>query len=332
MPASHNQRARPLYVMKILLEKTDIQNTLSMNELLDELAAHDITAERKSIYSDLETLKQYGLDIKTIRSKTTSYYISNRQFELPELKLLVDAVQSSRFITKKESDDLISKLSSLASLAQSRSLKRKVYVSGRPKSSNEQTLYNVDVIHSAIIDDKAVAFKYFDYDVRKKRVFRKDGAVYLVTPVSLCWDSDKYYLVAFSTEHNDFRHYRVDRMSDVALSDEPTADIGIKGFNIAEYSKRMFGMYGGEVIRATLMFDNALVNVVLDYFGSDVVIIPQEAGQFEVSVDVSVSPVFLAWIFQFGKRAEVKSPNSLISAMKKLLEENMQTYSEKPNK
>ena len=326
MPATPNQKAKLLYLMKVLLDKTDEQNPLTMIELISELAVYDIHVERKTVYSDLEILRQFGLDIETKRGKTTSYYIAHRQFELPELKLLVDAVQSSRFITEKKSEELISKLSALTSKAQAQNLKRQVYVEGRAKSFNEQSYYSVDAIHSAIIDKKKIAFKYFDYDVNKKRIFRKDGAVYHVTPITLCWDSDKYYLVAYSLEHNELRHYRVDRMSEVRVS-EAAADVyDVRKFDVSEHIGRVFGMFSGEQVRATLAFGCSFVNVVLDYFGKDISLIPTEDGWFEVTVDVSVSPVFLAWIFQFGGKAEIKAPDRLIGAMKELIDANIQRY------
>jgi len=312
--------------MKILLEKTDEQNPMTISEIISDLAGYDIKAERKAIYTDLELLRQFGLDIETRRDKTTSYYIAERQFELPELKLLVDAVQSSRFVTEKKSDELIAKLSSLTSAQQAKHLKRQVYVAGRAKSFNEMSYYSVDAIHAAIIDAKKITFKYFDYSVRKKRVFRKDGSLYTVTPITLCWDSDKYYLIAYSAEHDELRHYRVDRMSDAAVLSEDADTFDTNKFSVADHMKRVFGMYGGEIVRATLSFDSSLVSVVLDYFGSDTKLTAKSKDRFEVTVDVSVSPVFLAWIFQFGNRAIIKAPDSLITAMQELLDANAHNY------
>ena len=302
-----------------------------INEIISELAVYDISAERKSIYADLEILRHFGLDIEIKRDKTTRYFIAERQFELPELKLLVDAVKSSRFITEKKSEELISKLSSLTSASQAQHLKRQIYVASRAKSFNELSYYSVDAIHTAIIKGKKIAFKYFDYDVQKNRVFRKDGGIYHITPLTLCWDSDKYYLVAYCIEHNELRNYRVDRMSDVAVSDEAADAFDKEKFNVAEHIKRVFGMYSGEFVRATLAFDNSLVNAVLDHFGKDIKIMPKEDGRFEVTVDVSVSPVFLAYIFQFGIHAEIKAPASLIAAMRELIDVNARKYISKPH-
>jgi predicted DNA-binding transcriptional regulator YafY len=266
------------------------------------------------------------LDIETQRSKTTSYYIANRQFELPELKLLVDAVQSSRFITKKKSNELIAKLSSLTNEAQAKQLRRQVYVAGRAKSFNEMSYYSVDAIHTAINDRKKIAFKYFDYDVKKKRVYRKKAAMYVATPITLCWDNDNYYLIAYSADYDELRHYRVDRMSDTETLNEPADSFDNKKFNVADHIKRIFGMYSGDLVHATLSFDNSLVNVVLDYFGKDVALTAKDDGLFEVKADVSVSPVFLAWMFQFGDNAKIKAPESLLAAMRELLLANAQKY------
>jgi len=312
--------------MKILLEKTDAQNPLTINGIISELSCYGISAERKSLYIDLETLREFGLDIETTRSKTTGYYVASRQFELPELKLLVDAVQSSRFITSKKSDELIQKLSTLTSVAQAKQLKRQVYVSGRAKSFNEAAYYSVDAVHAAINDGKKIKFHYFDYDVNKNRVLRKNGDLYKATPITMCWDEDKYYLVTYSAEHDELRNYRVDRMSDAEALDEDADPIDPERFDVAAHIKLSFGMYSGKIIHARLLFENSLINVVLDHFGKDVMMSPSKEGFIEVMADVPISPVFLGWMLQFGKRAAILAPDRLISAMKELIAENAETY------
>ena len=326
MSVSTNQRAKLLYLMKILLDKTDEQNPLTISEIITALAAYDIQAERKSIYTDFEVLRHFGLNIETQRSKTTSYYIAHRQFELPELKLLVDAVQSSRFITEKKSEELIAKLSSLTSAAQAKQLQRQVHVAGRAKSMNDKVYYSIDQIHAAVNEGKKISFRYFDYSANKKPVYRKDGENYVTTPVTLCWSDDSYYMIAYSAKHDGLAHYRVDRMSDVSILHEGADAFDRKKFNITEHIKRVFGMYSGELIRAALSFDTSLVNVVLDHFGKDIKLTAKPDGRFEISVDVSVSPVFLAWMFQFGERAEIKEPENLIAAMRELIQANARIY------
>jgi len=328
MPRSPNQRLKLLYVMKILMEKTDEENPLTVTEIISTLATFNITAERKSIYSDIELLRQFGVDIVTRRDKAVSYYVANRNFELPELKLLVDAVQSSRFITNKKSETLIKKLSSLASREQAKQLNRQVLIAGRAKPVNETIYYIIDKIHTAINFNKKISFNYYDYDFNKKQVYRKSGALYRNTPVSLCWNEDKYYLIAYNSYYDDFANYRVDRMANIEILDEESDDYESKSFNAAEYAKRVFGMFDGETVHASLLFHKCLVNAVIDRFGNDInmKVSSSDDEWVEVSVDVSISPVFLAWIFQFGSLAAIENPEKLINAMQKLLEENTDVY------
>jgi len=318
-----------LYLMKILLERTDENNPMTIAEIISALAAYDIKAERKSIYSDIDSLRQFGINIEMLRGKSVGYYVAHRQFEMPELKLLVDAVTSCRFITDKKSEALIKKLSSLTSGEQAKQLRRHVYVADRAKTLNETVYYSIDQIHYAINKNRKISFKYFDYDVRKNRIYRKQGELYQATPVTLCWNDDNYYLIAYSAKYDGFTHYRVDRMSGVDVLEEAGDKFDRNKFNIADHAKRVFGMYEGEVVRANLSFDNSLVNVVLDHFGKNVIISPSDEGRFEVSVEVSVSPVFLAWVFQFGEKAKINGPESLISAMKDLINKNSEKYSSK---
>jgi predicted DNA-binding transcriptional regulator YafY len=326
MSSSYNRKLKLLYLSRTLLEKTDEQNPITTGELISELEAYGVGIERKTLYADIELLRHFGLDIETYRSKTTSYYIASREFELPELKLLVDAVQSSRFITEKKSEALIKKLSSLTSAAQAKQLRRQVYVAGRAKAMNEAVYYSIDQIHAAIDESRQISFKYFDYDTKKDRVYRKDGGAYQTTPVAMCWYEDKYYLIAYSAKHDGLTHYRVDRMSEVAGLEEPADAFDREKFSVAEHIRSVFGMYSGELVRATLSFDNSLVNAVLDHFGKDVKLTAKADGRFEVKAEVSVSPVFMAWMFQFGERAAITAPESLTAAMRELITAGARQY------
>jgi len=325
MPTSPTQRLKLLRLMEILLEQTDENHTLTIAELISALAEHDIKAERKSLYTDLELLRAYGLNIETRKSKSVGYYIGHRQFEMPELKLLVDAVQSSRFITAKKSSELIKKLSAHASVHQAKELKRQVVITERVKPLNENIYYSIDAIHEAINGQWKIHFKYFDYCADKKRVYRKGGERYCQTPVALCWNDDKYYLICYNVKYDDFAHYRVDRMSDVEICDEDADPIDEKQFNVAEHTKQVFGMYGGELVTATLRFDMRLVNIVLDKFGVDLHL-RKMGEQFEIIADVSNSPVFLSWVFQFGDQAEIVAPDSLRASMTALIAGNAKKY------
>lgn len=297
----------------MLNEKTDEDNTMTINDMIAELDRYGITAERKSIYDDLEALRHYGLDIASRKSKTTDYYVASRLFELPELKLLVDAVQCSKFVTHKKSNELIKKIESLASYRQAQSLQRQVYVSNRVKTINESIYYNVDRLHAAIAENKKVSFKYFDYDIKKEKAFRKNGDKYSVSPYALSWDDENYYLITFSTKYNDFTHYRVDRMTDIDLIDEERDPLPDREhFDIAEYTKKVFNMFGGEEVLVQLQFDNSLVNAVIDRFGKDVVIGKMDESSFYIWIKVAVSSTFFAWISQFGNKIKVLSPESVI--------------------
>jgi len=238
---------------------------------------------------------------------------------------LVDAVQSSRFITLKKSTELIQKLSSLTSNPQASQLRRQVYVANRPKTINESIYYNIDAIHTAINSGRKISFQYFDYNADKERVYRKDGERYCQSPMALCWDDDKYYLICYSTKYGDFAHYRVDRMSQVAVCDEEAERPDQKKFDVAEHTKQVFGMYSGELVTATLRFDQSLVNAVIDRFGPEVPF--RKCGDsFEICVEVSNSPVFLSWIFRFGEKAEIVAPQSLVDSMRSLLSAQTKKY------
>jgi len=316
MPRSSNQKIKTLCVARLLLESTDENNTLTADQIMAELHAYSIPAERRSVYDDIEALKQFGLDIEHRGGKDGGYYIANRDFELPELKLLVDAVQSCRFITEKKSKELIEKLSKLTSAEQAKQLNRQVFISGRAKALNGKVYYTIDALHAAINAGKKISFKYFDYNIRKRQVFRRRGEAYTRSPVAMCWNDDNYYLVTYSPKHDDpFATYRVDRMADVTVLDESADEYDSRKFKISDYVKQTFGMYSGEVVKATLEFDETLVSVVLDHFGSDTRLTPADNGRFTINVEVSNSPVFLGWMFQLGNKAEILEPQCLRGAM-----------------
>ena len=313
--------------MQFLLQKSDEAHPISVQQMIDELSAHDIKAERKSIYDDLEALRVFGLDIVQTRGKTTGYYVGARDFELPELKLLVDSVQSSKFITQKKTLSLIKKIESLASAYDAQLLQRQVYVRNRVKSMNESVYYNVDEISNAITRDKAIRFKYFDYTVSKERQFRKDGAWYEISPFSLMWDDENYYMLGFDTEAGRLKHYRVDKMTEISATEQcRSGKEAFRAIDMSEYSKKIFGMFTGELQTVKLRFANHLVGAAIDRFGRDIMIIASDDEHFTVSVDVAVSPQFFAWLFGFGKEVEVISPESVRSEFKARIEDLQSLY------
>ena len=326
MPRALNQGLKLLYIMKILQENTDEDHPMTASEIIKELNLYDITAERKSIYSDIALLREFGIDIVTQEKNPKGFFVGSRDFQLAELKLMVDAVQSSHIISKNKSADLVKKLSKFTSRAQAKHLlNRQVYQTER-KTINEQVYYAINEIHQAINTNRQIAFKYFDYDNQKRLVYRRQGALYQATPVTLCWDNDRYYLIVYSEKYKNFTHYRVDRMHYVEVLDAPGIKYDKSKLDVSAHIKRVFGMYGGEIVLARLAFCNRLINTVLDHFGSDTVMIPTDGDWFEISVMVSQSPVFFSWIFQFGDEAIIKSPDSLITAMRGLLEQGIRKY------
>ena len=312
MARSVNQKMKILYIKDMLLAETDEEKGLTMGGILSRLEAAGIQAERKSIYDDIESLKLYGLDILTMRGKTTEYYIASREFELAELKLLVDAVQCSKFITQRKSTELIGKLGSLASRNQAKALKRQVFVAKRVKTQNERIYYNVDALHTAIADGRKVAFKYFDYDAQKKKVYRRDEKAYVVDPLGLSWDDENYYLITYSEKYDGYAHYRVDRMAGINVLDEPRSNNNkIAKFDIVEYCKRVFNMFGGDDVRVELTVDNSLINQMLDRFGKDVILYPNSETTVRVIAGVTRTGTFFGWLAQFGDKIRIDAPDGL---------------------
>ncbi|MBQ2825579.1 MAG: WYL domain-containing protein [Clostridia bacterium] len=333
MAKSSNQKLKLIMLRDMLLEHTDEQHGLSINEIIDRLAANDISAERKSIYDDLKLLEKYGLDICSTRDKTTRYYIGKRDFELPELKLLVDAVQSSKFITEKKSRDLIRKVGSLASSYDATRLQRQVFVSNRVKNPNEKIYYAVDTIHEAISSKKQITFCYCEWVLSgggSEKIVKRQrygGRVYKVSPFSLAWDDENYYLIAFDSDSRSVRHYRVDKMEKVSLTEDACeGKQEFKNFDMAIYSKSVFGMFGGEMIDVKVSVENHLVGVVADRFGKDVYVTSDGEDRFIFSAKVVLSPQFYGWLFALGKGAKLVSPQYAVEEYKAYLEEVGKMY------
>ncbi|MCF0137351.1 MAG: WYL domain-containing protein [Oscillospiraceae bacterium] len=319
MPKSANQKLKLLYLNKFLWEKSDDEHPVTVADMIAELDRYGIRAERKSIYDDIEALRSFGVDIVQTRSKSTGYYIGQRDFELAELKLLVDSVQSSKFITGKKTLSLIKKIEGLTSAHNARLLQRQVYVRNRVKSMNESVYYNVDEISAAISADKVIKFRYTRDNITKEQSFRRNGQRYEISPYALIWDDENYYLLGYDSEVGIMKHFRVDKMRDIECG-ESFRD-GKKEFeklDMSEYSKRVFGMYTGQLRTVKLRFANKLVGPVIDRFGRDVMIVASDDEHFTVSVSVVVSPQFYAWLFGFGSDAEIVGPNDLRRELKNI--------------
>ena len=318
MPRSSNQKLKLLYVMQFLLQETDADHPAPTGKIVEYLSSQGIQAERKSIYDDIEALRLFGLDIEQNESKRSGgYYVASRNFELPELKLLVDSVQSSKFITHQKTTTLIKKIEKLASTYEAQLLQRQVYVANRIKTMNESIYYNVDAIHTGISQNKKIQFKYFEYTVQKERKYRKDGAFYVISPFALTWDSENYYLVGFDSEAGIIKHYRVDKMTNISATDEPRDGMdAYKELDMAVYVRKVFGMFSGTEEVVKLRFANHLVGAVLDRLGQEASIIPDGDEHFTVSAQVVVSPQFFAWVSGFADEAKVIGPEHVVEQMR----------------
>ena len=289
-----------------------------MPEILESLESYGILAERKSIYSDIERLRQYGLDIIGVQEgKNFYYYIGSRQFELAELKLLVDSIQAAKFITEKKSRELIKKIETFGSKYEAQQLQRQVYVSGRIKTMNESFYYNVDLIHNAILQDSKIRFHYFQWNVEKKMELRKNGEYYVVSPWALSWDDQNYYMIAFDSAANTIKHYRVDKMLHIEAVDEKReGKERFTQFDMAAYAKKMFGMFGGEEQLVKIEFQNGMAGIVIDRFGKDVTLLKKDKEHFQINVKVAVSPQFLSWVIALGDGAKIVGPENVVQKMR----------------
>lgn len=327
MGANSKLKLKPFYIMKILMEQTDEQHPMTVNELIEELGKYDISAERKSIYADIEMLMEFGLDIICLKGRANKYFIGARDFELPELKLLVDAVQSSRFITYKKSEELIGKLEKLTSIYEAEELHRHVVVSDQIKTMNESIYYNVNDINKAIQQNKQIRFKYFDYNLDKQVEYRRNGDWYYASPYAFTWDDDNYYMIAFYERYEDISNFRVDRMTSIEVIDEARVFEGeCQEFNVADYSKKIFRMFSGDTEKVKLQFDNSLINVVIDRFGKEVEIQKVDQNAFVIEVDVVATNTFLSWLFMFGDKVKIVEPlwlrNKMLDMAKLVIQHN----------
>jgi len=328
MARSSFQKLKILYEMEYLLRNSDEEHPVSVARLIAELDSHGISAERKSIYDDIECLREFGLDIlQSGAGKSSGYYVAGRDFELAELKLLVDSVQSSKFITQKKTLSLIGKIENLASCHEAKTLRRQVYVSNRIKTMNESIYYSVDEIHRGIAENRKIRFHYFEYTVQKERRFRRDGAWYVISPFALNWDDENYYLVGFDSELGIIKHFRVDKMADIEVTEELRDGEEIyAALDMGVYARKTFGMFTGDETSVRLQFENDLVGAVLDRLGRDVMLIPDGDSHFTVRTDVVVSPQFFAWVLGFGKKAKILEPERVVNQLKDHIDQIRQLY------
>ena len=324
MSKSDNQKLKIFYILDYLQKNSHADHPVRATELIEMLERHDIRCERKTVYSDIAALQDYGIDIVSTPGKNGGYYIATRNFELPELKLLIDAVQSSRFLTEKKSRELIEKLCRECSIHEAKLVRRDVLVSGRVKSMNETIYYNVDAIQEAIGQNVQITFRYFDWNLDGSRKYREKA--YVASPYGLCQDNENCYLLAYSDRHG-ITSYRVDRMADIQLSGDARIPCPeLSGKNLVEHANRLFQMFSGEAVDVKMRFHRSLVNVVVDRFGRDILLIPDGEDHFVFTTKVAVSPLFLSWIIGFGAKAKILHPQSVADRCKALCQEVLNLY------
>lgn len=327
MSKSYNQKIKLLFLMDLFLQRTDLEHTISMKEILSQLEKNGISGARKSVYSDIETLKEYGLEIEYRKEQPEGYYLAGRTFELAELKLLVDAVQSSKFITEKKSRILIKKLEGLASCYEARQLRRQVYVADRVKTMNESIYYNVDKLHSAISANVQITFEYTRWGMQDKIRLLNKGKIYRISPWMLSWTDENYYLIGYDSQQEMIKHFRVDKMIHIEMTAEKR-----EGKNVFEktdpaiYSKNMFGMFSGKNEILSIQIPEYLLGVFADRFGKDISVRKVENGQLVVHIQVIISEQFFGWLTGLGKDVIILSPQKTAWEYREYLEDILKRY------
>lgn len=326
MAKSENGKQKLIRLIEIFIEHTDEEHGLTIPEIIEKLSEYGIKAERKSLYDDFLVLEELGIPISRVKTKQTRYYIDFCVFELAELKMLVDAVQASRFITAKKSREIISRLESFTSAHKRRELSRQVYVEDRVKTANPASMYTVDSVHNAINTDFRLRFRYFEYDAEKKKKLRRSGEYYSVSPLMLIWSEENYYLVAYEEDAERIKHFRIDKMLDVSILEERRTRCEVtEAFSPSDYSRKVFGMYGGREELVTLECRERLAGVMIDRFGTEPLFTKTDFG-FRFSIRLMVSPTFFAWVMGFGDEIKITSPESVKNEMHDMLVRTASLY------
>ena len=328
MSKGKNQKLKLYRLYYYLLRKTDENHSVTMQQIRDELEKYEITADRKSLYNDIEETKVLGIKVEGRQIGRNYFYkVVEKHFELAELKLLVDAIQSAKFISEKKSRVLIKKLEEFASEYEAQELQRQVVMSGRVKTMNESIYYNVDEIHQAIGKNHRITFKYWKWNLNKEMELKKDGNLYDVSPWALCWDDENYYLIAFDEKDQKIKHYRVDKMKNITMIDDMrNGREHFEHFDVAEYMKRSFGMFGGDAELVKLRVKNELVGVIIDRFRKDVSLFPDDKEHFFVHVKVNVSNQFFAWVFGLGTGIQIMGPENVRDNVKNYINKISSIY------
>ena len=316
----NDAKLRPLYLGKILYERTDDQNSLTTNQLIDILKKeYNISSHRQTIATEIQLLKDFGMKVECIKSRQNKYYLSSRIFDLAELKLIIDAVDACKFISGKKSKELSAKLTGLTSGGHAADLKRNGSAEGRVRTTNEKTCSIIDAVNAAINSKKKIAFKYFTYDGKKKKILKHDGELYIFSPYELIWDGDRYYMIGWSDRHGEMRTFRVDRIADVPAVLPAKAEKKPAGFSGAGFVGTNYRMFAGETKEVTLICDNDTMDSMVDRFGEKVETNPADSDRFKLKAKVAESPVFYAWIFGFGGKVKIEAPKDMQEAYREMV-------------
>lgn len=299
------QRVRALKIYEMLCQDSDEENPMTTARIIAKLERDGIECNRKTLYKDIDSLNEFGFEVLSRREQSNKYYVVSRKFDIPELRILIDAVQAASFITPSKTKELIDKIASLGGSSRGKVLKNTTAFN-TVKQKNEGIYYNVASLDEGIIAKRQVSFSYFDYNDIGKRVYRKDGERYIVNPIALVFNDNNYYLVCYNDKYQNISNYRVDRMEDVRVEETKiTKSECTEGFNLAEYRKQTFSMYGGELTKVEIAFDKSLTDVIYDKFGSDVRISCVADNWCKVSVKVVPSPVFFGWCCSLGNKIKL---------------------------
>ena len=327
MPRSFNQKLKILYLMKLLQEKTDREHPVSVKDIIQTMEAYGISVERKTVYDDIETLRTFGMKIGSRKGKPAGFYLEERTFELPELKFLMDAVQSSKFITEKQSAALVRKLEDLASVHEAKKLKSQVFLMPGIKTLNEEIYTNIETIYDAISANRQISFRYYQWTLSRELKPKRGGERYRVSPGKLLWNNDNYYLMGLDESSGIVKHYRVDKMMDVAVEEEKRSGESVfRDFDMGRFSAETFGMFDGKETILKIRFSNELVGVVLDRFGKKAVLQRSDDTHFFLQTHIRVSGQFFGWLTGLGPGAEIVSPEKVRKEYKSFLTKILKTY------
>ena len=327
MAGLSRQKQKLLTMKKLFEARTDETHAITGNRLIDILAQNSIKAERKTIYDDIKTLCDSGMDIEITKDgHSNAYYLGNRLFQDEELFVLCDAVASSRFLTKKKSAELIKKIQTLTSEYKAKQLRRLIYVDNRTKNFNEQIYYAINKIQSGIFDELEIKFKYTEFNPDKTKQLKHGGEIYTVSPYSLVWENENYYLVCYCNKHKKICRYRVDRMVNVDVTDIPSRKLSDEEKEEVTNHQTIYGMFGGTLESVTMQFDNTLANAVIDKFGVGCHTSRNTDTTFYLTADVQIAPTFWGWFFQFGKKAKIIAPENVVEQAKTALKEIEELY------